>query len=115
MYTGPAYAAKLSGGGPACEGTKDLVRVIESSLRHFFRHAKDNPLAYVEALFWRTKVRFQPCTFLAGFCPFFLLSNRSHLCMMCISRARSLQCHECTRNLSSVVIDRYVFSFGLSL
>ena len=51
---GPVYARHLPGSANQ-QGTKDLVRVMDSSLRRFFRHARENPLAYVEILFWRTK------------------------------------------------------------
>lgn len=41
---------------PKCpESVSDLVRVLESSLRRFFRHAQKSPLIYTEVLFWRTK------------------------------------------------------------
>jgi len=48
-------AANRAVQGPDCPGTRELVKVIDSSLRHFFRHARENPLVFIEALFWRTK------------------------------------------------------------
>jgi len=47
--------ARLLPGVEDRQGSKDLVRVVDSSLRRFFRHARENSLAYVELLFWRTK------------------------------------------------------------